>query len=542
MSVARNPKVMFAAAVILLSLLSIAINGVQFGVEFRGGTLFHIQLEEPVSREKMETIVSVISQRLDAFGLKDTKVNSLGNDLLVAQIAETNPEQIARLESLLRTQGKFEATLDGNILFEGSDIVQVFKDATRGYGVGQSENGYTWNLPFLLNQTAGDRFSKSVFHRCTAVSFDPSSGTQYDCDSTYFFIDRPAEAVLIIPKNVFSDDSQLLVQGNQAENIPAGTAFAELMKNATMPYIVAESDNNFSQAESSKLASLLGTAKEAIVHPDASQGQRASLESMGYRVVEVKNERPETPWVWVATGARQIIALTPGIANLDPYVENPNSAKIFSELSITGSGTSQDEAIQNLKSLAILLETGSLPIGIKEISKESISPLLGEEFLSGTFLIGIIGLLVVALVLYIRYRAIKLALPILLTGLSEIVIVVGIASILRYNLDLASVAGILASVGTGVNDQIVIIDELKKGELTEGGSYANRVKKAFFIVFAAAATSIATMLPVILFGFGFGKLVGFAITTILGVLVGVLITRPAFSVLAEQILKGSEKS
>jgi len=113
----------------------------------------------------------------------------------------------------------------------------------------------------------------------------------------------------------------------------------------------------------------------------------------------------------------------------------------------------------------------------------------------------------------------------------------GFASLINWNLDLAAVAGILAVVGTGVDHQIVITDELMKGEGDAELSFVNRIKNAFFIIMAAASTTIVTMLPIVLFGFGFGKLIGFAITTIVGVLVGVFITRPAFGELAKKVLR-----
>ena len=100
------------------------------------------------------------------------------------------------------------------------------------------------------------------------------------------------------------------------------------------------------------------------------------------------------------------------------------------------------------------------------------------------------------------------------------------------------VAGIIAAVGTGIDTEIIITDELLRGEKgDEAASLLTRVKRALFIVFAAASVSLATMLPIIFFGFGLGKLVGFAITTSMGVLVGVLITRPAFAEMARWALE-----
>ena len=47
---------------------------------------------------------------------------------------------------------------------------------------------------------------------------------------------------------------------------------------------------------------------------------------------------------------------------------------------------------------------------------------------------------------------------------SEVIILLGLASVTGYSLDLAAIAGIIAAVGTGVDDQIVITDEIvKKG-------------------------------------------------------------------------------
>ena len=107
---------------------------------------------------------------------------------------------------------------------------------------------------------------------------------------------------------------------------------------------------------------------------------------------------------------------------------------------------------------------------------------------------------------------------------SEAFITLGIASIISWNLDAPSIAGIIAGMGTGVNDQIVIIDESISNRHL---SIKERIKRALFIILGAFFTIIAAMIP--LFWAGAGMLKGFALTTILGVTVGILITRPAFA-------------
>ena len=537
----KKPKVLFLIILVAISILAISFNGIEFGIDFKGGTLFQIQLDESVSADKMSTITAIISERLDAFGLKDTKVNSWGEDFVAAQIAETDSDRIEQLESLLRTQGKFEATIDGEILFEGKDILQVYSDAASGYGVVEKgENVFSWQLPFLLNQKAAENFSKKVFHKCSATSFDVEAGTSYDCEQTYFFIDKPKESILIIPSTTYAVDSDLLQKGNFLENIPEETSIEELLTNASLPYIVVNLDDNFSVLELESLNGFAEEKEKAIIHPSVSEGKKQVLLALGFELVEISQADSEIPWVWTVTGARQVIGLTPGITNLEPYVEDESKAKMFSKLLITGSGGTAEEAYSELKALQVLLETGSLPIGIKSISKETISPMLGEEFLGSTLLIGIVALLTVAAVIFIRYRVLELVIPIIITGASETVLILGFASLIHYNLDLAAVAGILAAVGTGVDHQVIITDELLRGEASVSGSLVNRVKKAFFIIFATSSTTIATMLPIILFSFGLGKLKGFAIITVIGVLIGILITRPAFSVMAEYVLKKKE--
>jgi len=547
-----NPKVLILIVAIVLSLLSIVFIGIQFGIDFKGGTLFQVQLDEKVAPDKLETISGIVAERLDAFGLKDLKVSSLGEDSIAAQIAETDPQKIEQLEALLKTQGKFEATLDGNTLFEGSDILNISKNPADGYGISSQgidpstgREAFGWQMPFLLNQTAAERFSKMVFHRCSAVSYNVTTGTSYDCEKTFFFIDRPAGSVLIVPSGTYSNDSLLLAAGNTLQNIPASTSIDLLLENAAIPSLVVDTNSQFSDSETEKLKEFFAAGnKKAVIHPSISKGRRDKLTELGFRVSEVGEADGQTPWVWTATGARQIISITPGIANLDPYVADVQNAKIFSQLVITGASDTQEDARRELKSITILLETGSLPIAIKSISKETISPLLGKEFLRNVLLIGILALLAVALVIFIRYRNLALALPIIATCASEIIIILGFASFFRINMDLASIAGVLAAIGTGVDHQIIIADELMKSgtaaSATDSVSYSSRLKKAFFIIFAAAATAIVTMIPLILFSFGFGKLRGFAIMTVLGALIGVLITRRAFSVFAESVLRKAE--
>ncbi len=534
-----NWRVLLLVAVLLLAGLFITLNGLEYGIDFKGGTSFQIKLAESVSSpEQMAQIVSIISQRMDWTGLKDTTVTSIGNDLVLADIAETNPQVVEQLESLLLRQGKFEATLKGELLFTGSDFVQISKDPARGYGVNPSGNGtLQWVLPFILKADAAKRFTQKTFHQCEIIGSDPTAGRQYDCEKTYFFIDRPEDAVIVLPVSTYASDRALLLSGSVAEDIPPLTDFEDLLLNARVPVVRLNSETLVGDSNALLQLESLALTHARVLVPNALETEsKTQLQILGFTLTEIASNET-VPFVWTAIGAKQVISLSPDVTNLSPYVADINQAKVYSELIIRGSAATQEDGLAQLSSLVVLLESGSLPIPVESISKETISPQLGESFLESAAWMGLAALLAVSVIIFIRYRQLSLVLPIMATSLFEAFLVLGFAALIRWNLDLASIAGIIAAIGTGVNDQIVITDELLKRKGEESvSSEKKRIQRAFFIVMAAASTMLAVMLPIIIFGFGLGKLVGFAITTTIGVLVGVLLTRPAYGEVARDLI------
>ena len=234
---------------------------------------------------------------------------------------------------------------------------------------------------------------------------------------------------------------------------------------------------------------------------------------------------------------------------LDLYLDNKlvNTLQISENLkgkettsiAISGPGigqiqeTAYDEAFREMGRLQTILITGSLPFGLKVEKLDSISPFVGNDFIKNAFLVGFLALISVAVIIFIRFRKLKIVFPMALTMMSEIFIILGVAAFIGWRLDLVSIAGIIASVGTGVDDQIVITDEIIKGE-QRGYNWKQRIKSAFFIIFSAYATTLVAMLP--LWNAGAGLVRGFALTTIIGITVGVFITRPAYASMIEKLL------
>lgn len=203
-----------------------------------------------------------------------------------------------------------------------------------------------------------------------------------------------------------------------------------------------------------------------------------------------------------------------------------------------GSGSTREEATSNaladMKQMQTVLITGSLPVKLNVLKTDTLSPILGDEFLKNVLFIGIASILSVAFVIFLRYRKLAISIPVVVTMVSEIVLILGFASILKWNLDLAAIAGIIIAAGTGVDDQLVITDETLNSNAGKFLNWKLKLQRAFFIIMAAYFTTLVAMLPLAVAGAGLLK--GFAITTIAGVTIGVFITRPAFAKIIEILL------
>ena len=207
--------------------------------------------------------------------------------------------------------------------------------------------------------------------------------------------------------------------------------------------------------------------------------------------------------------------------------------KVETEISITGGGGSRDIAIKERARLQSILKSGALPTAVSIVQLESISPTLGLGFLKNALLAGAAALIGVVIVVGLRYRRAKVVVPMIIISASEVLIILGIAAIINWTIDLPAIAGIIATIGTGIDSQIIIIDQALRGE-DKTMTMKEKLSHAFFVVFGGGGTVIAAMIPIALIVYAFR---GFAITTIIGVLVGILVVRPAFGVIVQKIVK-----
>jgi preprotein translocase subunit SecD len=207
------------------------------------------------------------------------------------------------------------------------------------------------------------------------------------------------------------------------------------------------------------------------------------------------------------------------------------SAPIRSLSATTGTG---DAGLDDAMTLEIHLRAGALPVKVDVVGSGSVPAALGEHFKTTVVLAGLLALLTVGVVVYYRYREPLIVLPMLAINLAEIIILLGIARFIQQ-LDLAAIAGLIAVIGTGIDQLVIITDEvLHEGRVPSQNLYMKRYGRALGIIAVSAATVFIAMLPLALMDLS--TLRGFAIITMLGVLIGILVTRPAYGKIIMAIL------
>lgn len=135
-----------------------------------------------------------------------------------------------------------------------------------------------------------------------------------------------------------------------------------------------------------------------------------------------------------------------------------------------------DFTIERVRDLALLLESGRLPIPIKLIQERDVDAILGAESLEKSVVAGGVGLLLVLLFMTLYYR-----LPGIIAALALLIysiIVLSIFKILPVTLTLSGVAAAILSIGMAVDANILIFERMKD-ELRIGRTLLTSINTGF---------------------------------------------------------------
>jgi len=185
---------------------------------------------------------------------------------------------------------------------------------------------------------------------------------------------------------------------------------------------------------------------------------------------------------------------------------------LSSSFRITGSFTQQYAS-----NLALILKSGSLKAPIYIIEDSTVGPSLGQENIEkGTFSI-FIGFILVLAFMLLRYRVFGLFANIALV--CNLILIVGMMSMIGAVLTLPGMAGIVLTVGMAVDANVLIFERIRE-ELKAGSAPAQAIHKGYDAALSTIADANVTtaIAALILFAVGTGPIKGFAITLLFGIL------------------------
>ncbi|MBU5432654.1 protein translocase subunit SecD [Intestinimonas sp. MSJ-38] len=191
------------------------------------------------------------------------------------------------------------------------------------------------------------------------------------------------------------------------------------------------------------------------------------------------------------------------------YAETGITSK---EVMITGGFTAEEAGL-----LANNIALGQLPFGLEQVEMRSVGAQLGMTALTSSIKAGVIGVLLVMIFMIAVYRlpgvvsCVALLFYCVLEGLALV--------IFKVNLSLPGIAGIILSIGMAVDANVVIFERIKE-ELRAGKTIRSAIDSGFHRAFSAILDSNITtfIAAAVLYFFGKGTIVGFAITLGLGII------------------------
>ena len=168
--------------------------------------------------------------------------------------------------------------------------------------------------------------------------------------------------------------------------------------------------------------------------------------------------------------------------------------------------------------LASFIRIGSLSLELEEIYSNVVGASLGQEALSSSLLAGLIGIIIVMIFMICVYRISGLA-------ASWALLVFVFLDLIAMNafdvtLTLPGIAGVILTIGMAVDANVIIYARMRE-ERAAGReifpSLKEGFKKAFSAIFDGNITTLIA--AVVLYFFGTGTIVGFAITLAIGIVV-----------------------
>ncbi|HPV02281.1 MAG TPA: protein translocase subunit SecD [Clostridiales bacterium] len=353
-----------------------------------------------------------------------------------------------------------------------------------------------------------------------AITEDGRKPTQEELDTAKIIIEKRLDKEGILDRNVTTD----LNAGRIIVQIPWAQGETDFDPDRTLKKIGRTALLTFQEVDEENIdedGNPLPTGKKVLEGTDVIDAYPAQHpQTKGMIVVLELSEKGKESF---SEATKRLIGKRIAIFMDDQFIEAPVVQEHITDGNaiITVNRDKLEEAVKEAKDLADTIRAGALPFRMEAKHVNSISPLLGKGALDVTIRAFIVAFLLICLFMILYYRLPGLIASIALFMLA--IMTLNCISWLGITLTLPGLAGVVLSIGMGVDANVIIFERIKE-ELRSGKTIKAAIdlgfKRAFSAVFDGNMTTV--IVAVILWRFGTGPMISFALTLIIGVILSFL--------------------
>ncbi len=457
-------------------------NSPVLGLDLKGGISVTYQPVGSPKSSALDETLRIINNRVNTFGVAEPSISRQGNDIVV-ELPGVKDQQKA-LSLVGRTaQLRFRPVL--------ADVPPEPASASTSKAKGAASTTTTTTPP------ATEKAIQQAIATCDASTIQSLLNSGVNLPTTQLQNDDASNCVILPIRN--SKDRLLLapVTAKASLGVPPGLSGSDV-SSATSTFAAGQGYAVEMTLKSSGLAKF------------------NTLAATSYKQTAPRNE---------------VAIVLDGVVQSNPAFQ---SSSFSGAVQITGNFTSGQAS-----DLATIINYGALPVQLKPIDVQQVSPTLGSDDLNAGIAAGLIGLVLVALYMLAYYRILGLVV-ILGLGVSASLlyaIVSGLGPSLHLALTLSGVTGIIVSVGITVDSYVVYYERLKD-EVRSGRTVRSSVDRGFTRSFRTivAADLVSLIGAGALWALAIGSVKGFALflglATILDLVVSYFFMHPLVSILA----------
>jgi SecD/SecF fusion protein len=492
------------------------------GLDLQGGLEVTLQAVPPPDRElteqDLDRSVDIMRNRVDKLGVTEPEIRKQGSDQIVIQLPGVKDPEAAA--AIIGKTAQLE-------LFDLETSLTGPSVSIRGEPV---EHASLYDLLARVQSqtTQGDASAYYVFNKNTKRLVDGPFDSKAEADKVAN--KRPdAREVLAVPNQMV-----VVTCGENAVVCPGGPQGQGVTPDRTYYYLFKYEPPNIPQMTGEDLK-LDGTRADFDTSPGGGGRPIVMMEFTG-RGADKFEEITRDEWTRgrIRQAPQHFAIVLDREIRTFPQIDYTDSQLAGG----IGGGRAQIEGLESIgeaKDIAIVLQTGALPVNFETLASDDVSATLGKDSLEEAKKAAIGGLILVAIFLLIFYRFLGL---VAVAGLG-IYAAFLYAAILLFNvtLTLPGFAGLVLTFGVAADANVVIFERIKE-EVRAGRSIRAAIStgytKGFHTIVDANVVTAITAL--VLFAVATASVRGFALMLLIGtalsMLTAVLATRALLTVLS----------